>query len=357
MNWEYLSFWQQQADFLSHVTLPIVWPPSAGWRDSRATCGRACLEVVARTTSSRRGQGAGRAGGHRKHALRNALLPIVTILGLSLPTLIGGSVIVESIFAIPGMGQLMVQAAFERDYPVIMGNLVIVATLTLLANLVADVAYASSIRASAWAAGRRCREELLAGASRATAGRRSAVVAVVPACSLAAGARARAVGSRTARRQEDPRPRPRARHWLGTDQLGRDVLSRMLYGARVSLAVGFVSVGIATSSASRWRASPATRWHRRTRPSCGSSISCWSSRASSLLLAVLAFLKPVDMDDQWSSSAVTGWMGVARLVRAEFLALKEREFRALVAVHRRERVPHSSGVTSCPTRWRPCWWP
>ena len=61
-----------------------------------------------------------------KHALRNALLPIVTILGLSLPGLIGGSVIVESIFAIPGMGQLMVQAVFERDYPVIMGNLVIV---------------------------------------------------------------------------------------------------------------------------------------------------------------------------------------------------------------------------------------
>src|SRR2546425_634487 len=70
-----------------------------------------------------------------------ALLPIVTILGLSLPGLIGGSVIVESIFAIPGMGQLMVQAVFERDYPVIMGNLVIVSTLTLVANLVADVTY------------------------------------------------------------------------------------------------------------------------------------------------------------------------------------------------------------------------
>jgi peptide/nickel transport system permease protein len=76
-----------------------------------------------------------------KHALRNAMLPIVTILGLSLPGLIGGSVIVESVFAIPGMGQLMVQAVFERDYPVIMGNLVIVATLTLIANLVADLAY------------------------------------------------------------------------------------------------------------------------------------------------------------------------------------------------------------------------
>jgi peptide/nickel transport system permease protein len=66
---------------------------------------------------------------------------VVTILGLSLPGLIGGSVIIESIFAIPGMGQLMVQSVFSRDYPVIMGNLVIVATLTLLANLFADLAY------------------------------------------------------------------------------------------------------------------------------------------------------------------------------------------------------------------------
>jgi peptide/nickel transport system permease protein len=77
-----------------------------------------------------------------KHALRNAMLPIVTILALSVPGLIGSSVIVESIFAIPGMGQLMWQAVFERDYPVIMGNLVIVSTLTLVANLIADVCYA-----------------------------------------------------------------------------------------------------------------------------------------------------------------------------------------------------------------------
>jgi peptide/nickel transport system permease protein len=69
------------------------------------------------------------------------MLPLVTILGLSLPRLIAGSVIVESIFAIPGMGKLMVQAVFERDYPVIMGNLVIVAVLTLVANLLADIAY------------------------------------------------------------------------------------------------------------------------------------------------------------------------------------------------------------------------
>ena len=64
-----------------------------------------------------------------KHALRNALLPGGhDPRALALPGLIGGSVIIESIFAIPGMGQLMVQSVFSRDYPVVMGNLVIVAT-------------------------------------------------------------------------------------------------------------------------------------------------------------------------------------------------------------------------------------
>ena len=76
-----------------------------------------------------------------KHAMRNALLPVITILGLSIPGLIGGSVIFESIFAIPGLGQLFYQAIMMRDYNMIMGSLTIGAVLTLLGNLVADIAY------------------------------------------------------------------------------------------------------------------------------------------------------------------------------------------------------------------------
>jgi len=76
-----------------------------------------------------------------KHALRNALLPIITILGLSVPGLISGSVILETIFSIPGIGRLMVESVFARDYNVIMASLVIAAFLTLLGNLLADVAY------------------------------------------------------------------------------------------------------------------------------------------------------------------------------------------------------------------------
>lgn len=76
-----------------------------------------------------------------KHALKNALLPLITLIGLSVPGLIGGSVIMESIFGIPGMGQLLFMSVMTRDYPVIMGVLTIVGGLTLLGNFLADIGY------------------------------------------------------------------------------------------------------------------------------------------------------------------------------------------------------------------------
>jgi peptide/nickel transport system permease protein len=77
-----------------------------------------------------------------RHAFRNALMPIVTIMGLAIPGLIGGGVIFETIFAIPGMGQLFYASTMSRDYPTIMGILVIGAILTLIGNLLADISYA-----------------------------------------------------------------------------------------------------------------------------------------------------------------------------------------------------------------------
>ena len=142
LNWEYLTFWRQQLDFLSHLALPILVATFGGLAGFSRYMRQSMLEVVRQDyIQTARAKGLAERVVVGKHALRNAMLPIVTILGLSLPGLIGGSVIVEWIFAIPGMGQLMVQAAFERDYPVLMGNLVIVSTLTLFANLAADLAY------------------------------------------------------------------------------------------------------------------------------------------------------------------------------------------------------------------------
>ncbi|MDD5594562.1 MAG: ABC transporter permease [Candidatus Margulisbacteria bacterium] len=76
-----------------------------------------------------------------KHALRNALIPTVTILGLSLPDLFGGAFIIETIFAWPGMGRLGVQSIFQRDYPVIMGIVMFSALLIIIGNLLADIGY------------------------------------------------------------------------------------------------------------------------------------------------------------------------------------------------------------------------
>ena len=78
------------------------------------------------------------------HGLRNALLPVITILGLSLPDLIGGSVIAETIFSIPGMGRLFYEAVMARDYSVIMALVTIGAILTMLGNFLADVGYADA---------------------------------------------------------------------------------------------------------------------------------------------------------------------------------------------------------------------
>jgi len=142
MNWEYLSFWGQQLDFVSHLALPIVVATFGGLAGFSRYMRQSMLEVVRQDyVQTARAKGLSEQVVIGKHALRNALLPVVTILGLSLPGLIGGSVIIESIFAIPGMGQLMVQSIYARDYPVVMGNLVVVAVLTLFANLFADIAY------------------------------------------------------------------------------------------------------------------------------------------------------------------------------------------------------------------------
>ncbi|MEX1257595.1 MAG: ABC transporter permease [Gemmatimonadota bacterium] len=77
-----------------------------------------------------------------KHALRNALLPIITLMGLTLPYLFGGSVLVETIFAWPGMGRLIVDAVFQRDYPLIMATSFVISVMVILGNLVADALYA-----------------------------------------------------------------------------------------------------------------------------------------------------------------------------------------------------------------------
>ena len=118
---------------------------------------------------------------------------------------------------------------------------------------------------------------------------------------------------------------PSREHWLGTDQIGRDVLSRVLYGSRVSLAVGFVSVGIASLIGIVLGAAAGYQGGLTDGVVMRFVDLMLVFPRFFLLLAVLAFLQP----SIWTVMAViglTGWMGVTRLVRAEFLSLREREF-------------------------------
>jgi peptide/nickel transport system permease protein len=78
-----------------------------------------------------------------RHVLRNAVIPAVTVLGINIGFLIGGTVIIENVFAIPGIGQLMLNSIFERDFPVVQGITLVFAVMVVLLNLGADIAYAT----------------------------------------------------------------------------------------------------------------------------------------------------------------------------------------------------------------------
>ena len=77
-----------------------------------------------------------------RHALKNALIPVVTIVGASLPIMIGGAVIMENIFALPGMGRLMINSLLQRDYTVVSGVNLVIAAAVVVANLLVDISYA-----------------------------------------------------------------------------------------------------------------------------------------------------------------------------------------------------------------------
>jgi len=77
-----------------------------------------------------------------RHALRNALLPVTTLLGINVGVIFAGAVLTEAVFAWPGLGMLMLNSVYARDYPVLMGLLVVVSTMVILANLATDLLYA-----------------------------------------------------------------------------------------------------------------------------------------------------------------------------------------------------------------------
>jgi peptide/nickel transport system permease protein len=126
-----------------HLILPVATLTFVGMASWMRYQRSAMLEVLSedyiRTASAK---GLSRNVVIYKHALRNALLPVITLMGLFLPALLTGAYFVETIYTIPGMGYLALTAIFERDYPVIMGTTMLSAVLVAVGNLLADVTYA-----------------------------------------------------------------------------------------------------------------------------------------------------------------------------------------------------------------------
>ena len=142
-GWQRLDFWDQQADLLQHLLLPVFVSAIGGLAGMSRFMRSGMLEVIrADYITTARAMGVPETSIRYRLALKNAMLAIITLLGLSIPGLIGGSVIVEQLFSIPGMGLLFYEAVMARDYPLVMGITVIGAVLTLLGNLIADLAYA-----------------------------------------------------------------------------------------------------------------------------------------------------------------------------------------------------------------------
>lgn len=130
-------------DRMRHLILPVIVLGTGTMASDMRYMRSAMLEVIKQDyVKTAKSKGLSYNKVIYKHALRNALLPVITLIGFIIPDLIGGAAIVESIFAWPGIGRIIVEANFTRDYPVIMGNLVLSAALVVIGSLVADVLYA-----------------------------------------------------------------------------------------------------------------------------------------------------------------------------------------------------------------------
>ncbi|MGI5837760.1 MAG: ABC transporter permease [Chloroflexota bacterium] len=129
-------------DLLRHLTLPAL---TLALRDvgrfarvSRASIIEELGRDYLRTAAAK---GMSRGIIATRHTLRNALLPIITLIGLSVPALLSGALVVEMVFAWPGMGRLAIESALQRNYPVVLGEVLVVAVLAILGSLLADIAY------------------------------------------------------------------------------------------------------------------------------------------------------------------------------------------------------------------------
>ena len=142
LDYELLSGAEQFKDRLLHLVLPVFVLGIASAASTARFLRSRLLEVLSEEfILAARARGLKEKAVIFRHALKNALIPIITIYGMSLPFLLGGSVLIENIFSWPGMGSLAVEAVQNRDYPLILATTMMGAILVVLGNLLADIMY------------------------------------------------------------------------------------------------------------------------------------------------------------------------------------------------------------------------
>jgi peptide/nickel transport system permease protein len=142
-NADFLPWYGRVWDFAQHLILPLIVTTYSGLASISRYARTSMLEVIRQDyIRTARAKGLSEFRVVFRHALPNALIPIITLMGLSLPAFVGGGVIIETIFSWPGMGRLSYEAIISHNYPLVMGTVVIAALLTMLGNLLADIGYA-----------------------------------------------------------------------------------------------------------------------------------------------------------------------------------------------------------------------
>lgn len=138
----YLAWWPWLVDLLHHLALPVATLALGSFIGTARYLRTSLVDVLGQDyILAARARGLSERRILFRHALRNALLPIITLLGLSLPFLLGGAVVVEVVFGWPGLGRVAIEAIWARDYPVIMATTLVSAVTVVIGSLLADILY------------------------------------------------------------------------------------------------------------------------------------------------------------------------------------------------------------------------
>ena len=139
---DFLGWWARQSDLARHLALPVATLAFGTFMGTARYLRASLREIMGQDyILAARARGLSERRVVLRHALRNALLPVITLVGLNLPFLLGGAVVVEVVFGWPGMGRVAIEAIWARDYPVIMATTLVSAVTVVAGSLLADVLY------------------------------------------------------------------------------------------------------------------------------------------------------------------------------------------------------------------------